>query len=47
MPQGAWYSPDKDGVDKGSCINTLTMLDATPLAKGNPSHTNLVEVKKI
>ena len=28
MPQGAWYSPDKDGVDKGSCINTLTMLDA-------------------
>ena len=47
MPQGAWYSPDKDGVDKGSCINTLTMLDASPLAKGNPSHTNLVEVKKI
>lgn len=47
MPQGAWYSPDEKGVDKGACINTLTMLDATPLAKGNPSHTNLVEVKKL
>ena len=46
LPQGAWYSPDEKGVDRGACINTLTMLDATPLAKGNPSHTNLVEVKK-
>ena len=46
MPQGAWYSPDEKGVDQGACINTLTMLEPTPLAKGNPSHTNLVEVKK-
>ena len=47
LPQGAWYSPDEKGVDKGACVNTLTMLDATPLAKGNPSHTNLVEVQKL
>ena len=47
LPQGASYSPDEKGVDKGACINTLTMLDATPLAKGNPSHTNLVEVQKL
>lgn len=47
LPQGAWYKPDAEGVDQGACINTLTMLDASPLAKGNPSHTNLVEVAKI
>lgn len=24
MPEGAWYSPDKDGIDRGGCANTLT-----------------------
>ncbi|MGI6450970.1 MAG: DMSO/selenate family reductase complex A subunit [Desulfitobacteriia bacterium] len=46
MPEGAWYTPDSTGVDKGGCINTLTKYHPTPLAKGNPQHTNLVEVKK-
>jgi len=47
MPQGAWYRPDEKGVDQGACFNVLTTLEATPLAKGNPSHTNLVQVEKI
>ena len=47
MPQGAWYTPDKDGTDVRGCINTLTSHRPTPLAKGNPQHTNLVEVKAL
>ncbi|MEW6662759.1 MAG: DMSO/selenate family reductase complex A subunit [Bacillota bacterium] len=47
IPQGAWYSPDEKGVDKGGCINVLTRYHPTPLAKGNPQHINLVEVAKI
>ena len=48
MGQGAWHDADMSGnkVDKGGCINTLTSLRPTPLAKANPQHTNLVEVKK-
>ncbi|MDL2272468.1 molybdopterin-dependent oxidoreductase [Desulfovibrio sp. OttesenSCG-928-I05] len=44
LPQGAWYKPDAQGIDRGACINTLTVTRMTPLAKGNPQHTNLVEV---
>ncbi len=46
MPQGAWYKPDKNGLDKGGCTNTLTYYRPTMIAKGNPQHTNLVEVRK-
>jgi anaerobic dimethyl sulfoxide reductase subunit A len=47
MPQGAWYKPDHEAVDQGGCINTLTKYHPTPLAKGNPQHTNLVDVKNL
>jgi anaerobic dimethyl sulfoxide reductase subunit A len=47
LPQGAWYMPDKNGLDRNGCINTLTSQRPSPLAKGNPQHTNLVEVEKI
>lgn len=48
MGQGAWHQADMfgDQVDTGGCINTLTSLRPSPLAKANPQHTNLVEVEK-
>ena len=46
LSQGAWYKPDKEGTDMAGSINVLTSLRSTPYAKGNPQHTNLVEVKK-
>ncbi|MCW7554128.1 hypothetical protein NX722_16175 [Endozoicomonas gorgoniicola] len=47
MGQGAWYKPDRKGVDHGACINTLTTQRPSPLAKGNPQHSNLVEIAKV
>lgn len=47
LSQGAWYAPDADKTDRGGCINVLTSPHPTPYARGNPQHTNLVEVTKI
>ena len=48
MSQGAWHTPNKDGIDTRGSINVLTSTNKpTPVAKGNPQHTNLVEVIKI
>ncbi len=47
MPQGAWYTPDANGVDKRGCGNTLTSQRPTPYAKGFTAHTNLVQVEKL
>ena len=56
LSQGAWYTPDKSASagenglpwpdDIRGNINTVTGFYPTPLAKGNPQHTNLVEVEK-
>lgn len=46
LSQGAWYKPDEEGTDTAGSINVLTSLKPTPYARGNPQHTNLVEVKK-
>jgi Tat-targeted selenate reductase subunit YnfE len=48
MGQGAWHDANMfgDRIDHGSCMNTLTTQRPSPLAKGNPQHTNLVEIKK-
>lgn len=49
MGQGAWHDAEMNGdrIDHGSCINTLTTHRPSPLAKGNPQHTNLVEIEKV
>ncbi len=49
MGQGAWHQADMRGdrVDHGACVNTLTTHRPSPLAKGNPQHTNLVDIAKV
>lgn len=47
VPEGAWAKTNKKGVDVGGCINRLTTQRATALAKGNPQHTNLVEIQSV
>ena len=44
IPQGAWWQPDKDGIDRRGNINVLTSHKWTPLAFGNAQHTIMVEV---
>lgn len=48
LGEGAWHRADMAGdrLDWGGCINTLTSSRATPLAKGNPQHSNCAQVKK-
>jgi anaerobic selenocysteine-containing dehydrogenase len=46
LPQGAWHQAGPDGVDQNGCINVLTSLRPSPIAKGNPQHTNLVQAEK-
>ncbi|WP_067522611.1 DMSO/selenate family reductase complex A subunit [Endozoicomonas ascidiicola] len=46
VPQGAWHQTNRQGIDVGGCINTLTTMRPSPLAKGNPQHTNLVDIKR-
>lgn len=45
IPEGAWYTPNARGIDTRGSINVLTTTRPTPLAKGNPQHTNLVEAR--
>lgn len=47
LGEGAWYNPDAGRVDQAGCINVLTTQRPSPLAKGNPSHSNLVQVEKL
>ncbi|MFP4624858.1 MAG: molybdopterin-dependent oxidoreductase, partial [Gemmatimonadota bacterium] len=46
IPQGAWWEPDEDGVDRRGSINVLTSERWTPLAKGTAQHTTLVQVER-
>ena len=46
VSEGGWYKEATDGADIGGSINVLTMTDkATPIANGNPQHTNLADVR--
>lgn len=48
ISQGAWHDADMNGdrLDKGGCINTLTTQRPSPLAKGNPQHSNICQLVK-
>jgi anaerobic dimethyl sulfoxide reductase subunit A len=46
IPQGAWWTPDKDGVDRRGNINVLSSERWTPLAFGNAQHTIMVQAAK-
>ncbi len=46
LGEGAWYAPDGKKIDQAGSINVLTTQRPSPLAKGNPQHTNLVDVQK-
>jgi anaerobic dimethyl sulfoxide reductase subunit A len=46
IPQGAWWNPDKQGIDHGGSINVLTSERLSPLAFGNTQHTIMVQIEK-
>jgi len=46
IPQGAWWTPDANGVDRRGCVNVLTSERWTPLAFATAQHTIMVEVEK-
>ncbi|UCE33740.1 MAG: dimethyl sulfoxide reductase subunit A, partial [Deltaproteobacteria bacterium] len=45
IPQGAWYDPDENGIDRGGCANIFTKNVTSP-AGAFASNTALVQVKK-
>jgi anaerobic dimethyl sulfoxide reductase subunit A len=45
LPQGAWWSPDEDGIDRRGCVNVLTSERWTPLAFGTAQHTVMAQVQ--
>lgn len=45
VPQGAWYDPDENGIDRGGCANILTKNVTSP-AGAFVSNTALVQVEK-
>ena len=46
IPQGAWWSPDENGLDHGGNVNVLTSQRWTPFAFGTAQHTIMVQVEK-
>jgi anaerobic dimethyl sulfoxide reductase subunit A len=46
LPQGSWWSPGADGVDRRGSVNVLSSERWTPLAFGNAQHTIMAQVAK-
>jgi anaerobic dimethyl sulfoxide reductase subunit A len=46
IPQGAWWRPDREGVDLGGNVNVLTSHRWTPFAFGSTQHSIMVEIEK-
>lgn len=46
VPQGAWWDPDENGVDRGGATNVLTSERLTPFAHGPAQHTMMVQVER-
>ncbi|MDD5127204.1 MAG: molybdopterin-dependent oxidoreductase [Dehalococcoidales bacterium] len=46
MEEGAWFTPDAEGVDRGGCPNVLTRDEYSP-GGATAMNTVLVEVKKV
>jgi anaerobic dimethyl sulfoxide reductase subunit A len=45
IPQGAWWTPDEEGIDRRGSINVLTSERWTPLAWGTAQHTIMVQAE--
>ncbi len=46
LPQGAWWTPDAQGVDRRGSVNVLSSERWTPFAYGNAQHTIMAQVAK-
>jgi anaerobic dimethyl sulfoxide reductase subunit A len=46
IPEGAWWRPDAQGVDRGGSINVLTSHRWTPFAFGTAQHTVMAQLEK-
>jgi DmsA/YnfE family anaerobic dimethyl sulfoxide reductase A subunit len=46
LPQGSWWTPDAQGVDRRGSVNILSSERWTPFAFGNAQHTIMVQVAK-
>lgn len=46
LPQGAWYAPDQQGIDRGGCANVLTN-DARSPGGATCHNTALVEIARV
>ncbi|MBI4787635.1 MAG: molybdopterin-dependent oxidoreductase [Chloroflexi bacterium] len=46
IPEGAWWTPDENGIDRRGNINVLTSERWTPLAFATAQHTAMVQVER-